>query len=253
MPYQYMWSTNEISSGISNLSFGDYSVITTDAIGCTPVVEITVPQPAVLQSGVNVINQSCFGIYDGQLTAVVNGGIAPFSYQWLDGSIPLSQATLPAVSASVNYQLQVTDANGCQSLAFASLSEPSEIQVLTSVVTPAYCEDVATGGISVVATGGTLENGSDYSYSWDNPGAFQQLTNNLTAQEAGDYTVTVTDDNGCVQTQTINIPLQPTFVSSTTSQQHLVMEVLMALQLLMFWVVMLHTLYWTYNNGSSVN
>ena len=97
------------------------------------------------------------------------------------------------------------------------MSEPSEIQVLTSVVTPAYCEDVATGGISVVATGGTLENGSDYSYAWDNPGAFQQLTNNLTGQEDGDYTVTVTDDNGCVQTQTINIPLQPTFVSSTTS------------------------------------
>ena len=91
--------------------------------------------------------------------------------------------------------------------------------MLTSVVTPAYCEDVATGGISVVATGGTLENGSDYSYAWDNPGAFQQLTNNLTAQEAGDYTVTVTDDNGCVQTQTINIPLQPTFVSSTTSSE----------------------------------
>ena len=167
----------------------------------------------------NVINQSCFGIYDGQLTAVVNGGIAPFSYQWLDGSILLSSTADVAsgLSASVNYQLQVTDANGCQSLAFASLSEPSEIQVLTSVVTPAYCEDVATGGISVVATGGTLENGSDYSYAWDNPGAFQQLTNNLTAQEAGDYTVTVTDDNGCVQTQTINIPLQPTFASSTTS------------------------------------
>ena len=91
--------------------------------------------------------------------------------------------------------------------------------MLTSVVTPAYCEDVATGGISVVATGGTLENGSDYSYAWDNPGAFQQLTNNLTAQEAGDYTVTVTDDNGCVKVQTINIPLQPTFVSSTTSSE----------------------------------
>ena len=53
-------------------------------------------------------------------------------------------STVSNLPPSVNYQLQVTDANGCQSLAFASLSEPSEIQVLTSVVTPAYCEDVAT-------------------------------------------------------------------------------------------------------------
>ena len=220
MPYQYMWSTGELSSGISNLSFGDYSVITTDAIGCFSVEEITVSQPAVLQSGVNVVNQSCFGINDGQLTAVVNGGIAPYSYQWLDGNTPLGQnISVSNLSPSVNYQLQVTDANGCQSLAFASLSEPSEIQVLISTITPAYCEDVATGGISVIATGGTLENGSDYSYAWDNPGAFQQLTNNLTGQEDGDYTVTVTDDNSCVQTQTINIPLQPTFVSSTTSTE----------------------------------
>ena len=123
MPYQYMWSTNEMSSGISNLSFGDYSVITTDAIGCVSVEEITVAQPTVLQTGVNVINQSCFGVYDGQLTAVVNGGTAPFSYQWLDGSTTLSSTIEIAngLSSSVNYQLQVTDANGCQSLAFASL------------------------------------------------------------------------------------------------------------------------------------
>ena len=90
LPYQYIWSTNEMSSGISNLSFGDYSVITTDAIGCVSVEEITVIQPTILQTGVNVINQSCFGIYDGQLTAIVNGGTAPFSYQWLDGSTTLS-------------------------------------------------------------------------------------------------------------------------------------------------------------------
>ena len=75
---------------------------------------------------------------------VYYGGVQSYSYQWLDGSASLGQgSTVSNLPPSVNYQLQVTDANGCQSLAFASLSEPSEIQVLTSVVTPAYCEDVA--------------------------------------------------------------------------------------------------------------
>ena len=216
--YQYMWSNGHTSNTITNLSYGEYIVTTTDSTGCFVTDTVFISQPNPLQSAARVTEISCYGANDGELEAMVSGGVQSYSYQWLDGSTSLGQgSTVSNLPPSVNYQLQVTDANGCQSLAFASLSEPSEIQVLTSVVTPAYCEDVATGGISVVATGGTLENGSDYSYAWDNPGAFQQLTNNLTAQEAGDYTVTVTDDNGCVQTQTINIPLQPTFVSSTTS------------------------------------
>ena len=216
--YQYMWSNGHTSNTITNLSYGEYIVTTTDSTGCFVTDTVFISQPNPLQSAARVTEISCYGANDGELEAMVSGGVQSYSYQWLDGSTSLGQgSTVSNLPPSVNYQLQVTDANGCQSLAFASLSEPSEIQVLTSVVTPAYCEDVATGGISVVATGGTLENGSDYSYAWDNPGAFQQLTNNLTAQESGDYTVTVTDDNGCVQTQTINIPLQPTFVSSTTS------------------------------------
>ena len=216
--YQYMWSNGHTSNTITNLSYGEYIVTTTDSTGCFVTDTVFISQPNPLQSAARVTEISCYGANDGELEAMVSGGVQSYTYQWLDGSTSLGQgSTVSNLPPSVNYQLQVTDANGCQSLAFASLSEPSEIQVLTSVVTPAYCDDVATGGISVVATGGTLENGSDYSYAWDNPGAFQQLTNNLTAQEAGDYTVTVTDDNGCVQTQTINIPLQPTFVSSTTS------------------------------------
>ena len=218
--YQYMWSNGHTSNTITNLSYGEYIVTTTDSTGCFVTDTVFISQPNPLQSAARVTEISCYGANDGELEAMVSGGVQSYTYQWLDGSTSLGQGfTVSNLPPSVNYQLQVTDANGCQSLAFASLSEPSEIQVLTSVVTPAYCEDVATGGISVVATGGTLENGSDYSYAWDNPGAFQQLTNNLTGQEDGNYTVTVTDDNGCVQTQTINIPLQPTFVSSTTSTQ----------------------------------
>ena len=219
-PYQYMWSNGQSSSGISNLSFGQYTLTTTDAIGCISVDEVSVNQPLLLQSGINATKISCFGDSDGALEAVASGGTAPYSYQWLDGSVDLGQdSVIMNLGASANYQLKVTDTNGCMSLAFTSLSEPTEIDILTSTVTPAYCEDVATGGISVIATGGTLQNDSDYSYAWDNPGPFQQLTSTLTNQEAGDYTVTVTDDNGCQQSKTINLPLQPTFESATSSSE----------------------------------
>ena len=217
-PYQYMWSNAQSSSGISNLSFGQYTLTTTDAIGCISVDEVSVNQPLLLQSGINATKISCFGTSDGILEAIGSGGTAPYSYQWLDGNVDLGQdSVIINLGPSANYQLKVTDVNGCESLAFTSLSEPTEIAILTSTVTPAYCEDVATGGISVIATGGTLQNDSDYSYAWDNPGPFQQLTSTLTNQEAGDYTVTVTDDNGCQQSKTINLPLQPTFESTTLS------------------------------------
>ena len=54
--------------------------------------------------------------------------------------------------------------------------EPLEIQVLTSTVTPAYCEDVLLEVLVLLLL--KFENGS-ITYAWDNPGAFQQLTNSL--------------------------------------------------------------------------
>ena len=216
---------------------------------------MSVNQPLPLQSGINATKISCFSISDGALEAVASGGTAPYSYQWLDGSVDLGQdSVIMNLGASANYQLKVTDANGCESLAFASLSEPTEIDILTSTVTPAYCEDVATGGISVIATGGTLQNDSDYSYAWDNPGPFQQLTNILTNQEAGDYTVTVTDDNGCQQSKTINLPLQPTFESTTLSTStscYQGADGSATVNLSGGYAPYSHS--WTYNNGNTVS
>ena len=255
MPYQYMWSNSQPSSGISNLSFGQYTLTTTDAIGCISVDEVSVNQPLPLQSGINATKISCFSASDGILEAIASGGTAPYSYQWLDGSMDLGQdSVIMNLGVSANYQLKVTDANGCESLAFASLSEPTEIDILTSTVTAAYCEDVATGGISVIATGGTLLNDSDYSYAWDNPGPFQQLTSTLTNQEAGDYTVTVTDDNGCQQSKTINLPLQPTFESTTLSTStscYQGADGSATVNLSGGYAPYTHS--WTYNNGNTIS
>ena len=219
-PYQYMWSNGSTNNTITSLHYGQYIVTTTDSTGCFVTDTVLVVQPNPLQAAARISEISCFGASDGILEAIGLGGTAPYSYQWLDGNVNLGQDSIVEnLSSSANYQLKVTDANGCESLAFASLFEPTEIDILTSTVTPAYCEDVATGGISVIATGGTLQNDSDYGYAWDNPGPFQQLTSTLTNQEAGNYTVTVTDDNGCQQSKTINLPLQPTFESTTSSSE----------------------------------
>ena len=59
-PYQYIWSNGQSSSGISNLSFGQYTLTTTDAIGCISVDEVSVNQPLPLQSGINAIKDQLF-------------------------------------------------------------------------------------------------------------------------------------------------------------------------------------------------
>ena len=217
-PYQYIWSTNDSSTAISNLSYGNYSLTTIDDIGCFSVVHTSIDQPSLMQAGINVINQSCYSINDGELEAMVTGGTSPYTYQWLDGSSVLStDSVIIGLGSSSNYQLQVTDSHGCFSFAFASIDEPDSIEILVSTITPAYCDDVATGGAVVIATGGVLENGSDYTYSWNNPGPFQQTSSTLHSQEAGDYIVTVMDDNSCTNSDTITIPLQPTFRDSIFS------------------------------------
>ena len=217
-PYEYSWSSGSSFNAIINLNFGQYIVTTTDDIGCSISDTVFINQPFSLQSAAKVTDISCYGINDGELEAMVSGGTSPYTYQWLDGSSVLStDSVVTGLGSSSNYQLQVTDSHGCFSFAFASIDEPDSIEILVSTITPAYCDDVATGGAVVIATGGVLENGSDYTYSWNNPGPFQQTSSTLHSQEAGDYIVTVMDDNSCTNSDTITIPLQPTFRDSIFS------------------------------------
>ncbi len=134
-----------------------------------------------------VENVSCHGENDGSVNFTMTGGYEPFSYTFSSGSPQLG-------FAAGNYSVTVTDANQCTQTASFNISQPDALQ-LTLSAEGAYGGDNGTALVSVA--GGT----APYIYLWDN-GA---TTDSITGLAPDDYTVTVTDDNGCVVTGTVTV------------------------------------------------
>jgi PKD repeat protein len=133
----------------------------------------------------------CNGDSNAEITASVNGGEGTYSYYWEDGSgtSPGTTQTLSNLSAG-NYYLTVTDAAGCSASGTYTVTEPDPLQVTvttTNESSAGACDGTATANV----TGGT----PPYSYNWSQPsGGMTQTINDLCA---GNYQVTVMDNNGC--------------------------------------------------------
>ncbi len=97
------------------------------------------------------------------------------------------------------YEVTVTDANNCPAIASVTITEPTTLLAEASVDTDLSCIDATDGSATVTVAGGV----APYTYLWDDADA--QTTATATGLVAGTYTVTVTDDNGCTTTASVDI------------------------------------------------
>jgi len=214
-PYTYLWDSGQTTSAISGIGAGNYLVTVTDVNGCTSQNSISLTEPLTVQSSVSIISNyngediSCFGASDGSALVNGTGGETPYSYLWSDGQTTQSANGLPNGTISVT----ITDANGCTSQSSLTLTEPLEL-VASVLVTSDYngeeisCNGAADGQASSTQTGGT----GTYSYSWSDG----QTTPIATGLTSGSYTVTITDDNGCMSLAFVSLA-EPTAISATIS------------------------------------
>ncbi|HRK29212.1 MAG TPA: T9SS type A sorting domain-containing protein [Chitinophagales bacterium] len=193
---QYQWDdplqqttpiAENLTPGTYNLSvsFGNGCVIThTVDINLIPPMVLAIPPPATLP---------CFGDTNG--SAIVNAtlGTPPYTYLWGNGQTTPTATNLAAGTHSVT----VTDANNCDEVISVTINQPTQISFNNIVVANALCNGNADGSIALVAGGGT----PPYSFLWSN-GQTTQSISNLTA---GSYTLSITDANGCLRTQTIAV------------------------------------------------
>ncbi|MCE7993603.1 MAG: T9SS type B sorting domain-containing protein [Roseivirga sp.] len=192
-PYFYRWSTGlegEGQSIVSDVEAGSYSLTVVDAVGCEEIRTYEITQPTPLIVSVDVQDVSCFNGSDGEVTALVSGGTAPYTFQW-NGAGSSADNVLNAQPAGT-YSLRVLDANDCEFILGYVIVEPEPLTA-TTVDNPS-CPGESTGSILVQASGGT----APYFYRWNtSPPQDQQLIEGL---PAGIYSVTVTDANGCTFT-----------------------------------------------------
>jgi hypothetical protein len=201
-PYTYAWSNGATIAGLNGVTAGTYTVVATDAVGCQANNTVTINQPTAIVSSVSGISDvTCAGGVDGAATVNVSGGIAPYTYSWNNGGISATNTLLMAGANTVT----VTDANGCVDTVDVQINEPVAI-ALSASVTPVSCSGANDAEVSVTVSGGT----TPYAYAWST-GA---TTNTISGLAGANYTVTITDNNGCVKDSTFIIT-EPTALSAS--------------------------------------
>ncbi len=188
-PFNFNWSNGSTSQSLTNLNQTDYYFVTvTDSKGCVKVAGKSYVEPMALE--VNSIDGTCFGACDGSINVAVEGGIAPFFFQWDYGFQPSSQ--IQTVAPFGDYNVTVTDGMGCTKTAFGQVNEPDDIVIAVDIATP--CNDGSN--VAAAVTGGT----PPYNITWNNG------TNGPNAYlNTGTWFVKVIDANNCAKEEEVQI------------------------------------------------
>jgi len=177
----YSWSTGAATATINVNTAGNYSVTVTDANGCTGTASFNLAVNAIPTPTITGVTSFCAG---GNSTLNAGGGYT--NYLWNGGA---TTQTIN-VTAGGNYAVTVTNAAGCT-------ATTNKVITVNALPVPAIS---GPAGICPGASA-NLFAGSYASYLWSNGNTTPSITTNV----SGNYTVTVTDANGCVGSSNYNL------------------------------------------------
>lgn len=214
-PYSFVWSTAPgAGQGTANptmMCAGIYTLDLTDAEGCNIAQDDTLISPPQYDVSAVQTNLQCNGDADGSIDITVNAGGdgGPYTYNWLPVP-PVGQGTpsISGLTAGV-WCVTISDGVACDTTICYTIAQPTVLSVNASVISQVSCFGECNGSGQVVIAGGTAA----YNISWTPSGGSGLVASNLCA---GAYTVTVTDANGCVDNDNINITQPGPFVLDTS-------------------------------------
>lgn len=208
-PITYGWSTGAVGDTIGNLAPGTYTVYMTDSLGCSDSASFTLNDPDTLNISIIASPIVCGGTNDGMLTANPVGGTTPYSYSWTGDSLTSSAPSISNLSPG-NYDITLTDANGCTATSDYTLTSPPAITT-TLTSSDASCATSSDGTITLAAAGGV----APLSFAWAGAANLPD-TNVLGGLASGTYTCTVTDSVACIETIMVTIGA-PALIDTTTT------------------------------------
>lgn len=192
-PYTYLWpQIPSTLSSVSNVPIGTYTCIITDVNGCSITQSISVTQPSAIVLTSSVTPANC-NLANGSATVTISGGSAPYSQVWSSGSTTTVQVGVAAGTYTINVQ----DANTCTVALSATIPNLSGPTISITSQTNVSCFAGNNGVATALAASGT----GPYIYSWSH-GPNVPTATNLTA---GLYTVSATDQAGCVASTSVSI------------------------------------------------
>jgi hypothetical protein len=206
-PYSYSWGMGSSGANLTGLAPGTYSLVVTDANGCTisKTFTVTGPLAPLALTGI-VTNAHCHGA-TGSVTTSITGGTASYAYLWSNAA---TTSNITAVAGT--YSLTVTDAHGCKVKGAYTITQPASGMSFSPEIDNVSCHGGSDGHIDADVTGGTWP----YTYSWLPVGVGFSLFDDLYFVPAGTYTITVTDGSGCSLTASYTVT-EPAPISITAT------------------------------------
>lgn len=156
-------------------------------------------------SDYNGFNLSCWNSFDGEIYITPSGGTAPYSYQWNTAGNPnfSNQEDLIFLSSGT-YEAVLFDANGCIQNSFITLNAPDTLGIdfIISEYPNGYnisCNGANDGSVEAVPVGGA----APYTFVWVGSNGYGPVFDNpIENLGPGEYSVWVTDANGCSYIET---------------------------------------------------
>ncbi len=180
----------QVSPVFTNLPLADYTVYVQDELGCTlkREVSIAIDAPQITQA---VANPASCGLANGSISLSAAGGSPPYAIA-LNGAAPQAGLAVSGLAPGT-YQVSVLDAEGCTAaiqLEITDAGQPSLAELNPQATTCG--ED--NGRITISVEGGALP----LSFAFD--GGSPQSSGVFSSLPAGDYTLIISDANGCLLT-----------------------------------------------------
>ncbi len=200
-PYQYSWNNGKDTREIANVSPGDYVVAVTDANNCeeqAPTIKVKDASIQLQMDSFYVKDISCNGATDGQATAQISGGRAPYTFHFSNNYRIITneqEATAMDLPAARNYRVTITDGNGCVIVSEnKTVRQPPVLSIALGEIRSVTCFEGSDGRILVNVNGGN----TPYHYSWlDGAGDTISREAILDSVPVGMYSLILEDNNGC--------------------------------------------------------
>jgi gliding motility-associated-like protein len=215
-PYSYQWDDIALQQTAlaDNLLAGNYCVTVSDSFGLcsTTICNVVINEPAAIALGVTTTSSTC-GTNNGTASVAFGGGTGAPTFAW--ATIPVQTTAVANNLFAGNYQVIVTDQNGCTDSITASITDLGGPTATIPAFTNASCTGISDGTAQSSVTGGAYP----YTFLWAGTGGGgatpnDSLATGLAGQVGGQiYNLTVTDFNGCIATASVSISENPSVVT----------------------------------------
>ncbi|MFY9591272.1 MAG: PKD domain-containing protein [Bacteroidales bacterium] len=214
-PYEYSWGSH--NPVLPNLCAGSYSIVVTDANGCTTGQNFTVGEPPELViNNITYNHLTCYQSNDGNIYIDAVGGTGELTYQWSD--IGFGPANRENISAQ-EYCVTITDENGCFLVECITITQPAELLVTVSP-NVAICEGSQTV-LQATGMGGTVPYSYMWRYSQDSAYIVGPSSYMVSPDTTRIYEVYVRDAHGCESNvASIKVTVSPEMIIDTMLINH---------------------------------